>query len=147
MEVRFILFIVARCCPLLSGNCTYKPILPENTKNGSPPERLDKGSKRCLEVAEGAGLISASSLHPLRGSLCVVCAAPRRSNCGHHPAVLLFESAPRIYGGRGGIRTRGRLPYVRFRVECLKPDSATLPCRRSNSLRNKLLCSFFIRRF
>ena len=31
-------------------------------------------------------------------------------------------------GGRGGIRTRGRFPYVRFRVECLKPDSATLPC-------------------
>ena len=30
-------------------------------------------------------------------------------------------------GGRGGIRTRGSLRYVRFRVECLKPDSATLP--------------------
>ena len=31
-------------------------------------------------------------------------------------------------GGMGGIRTRGRFPYVRFRAECLKPDSATLPC-------------------
>jgi hypothetical protein len=29
--------------------------------------------------------------------------APRRSNCGHHPATFLFESALRIYGGRGGI--------------------------------------------
>ena len=31
--------------------------------------------------------------------------------------------------GRGGIRTHGGLPHARFRVECLKPDSATLPCR------------------
>src|SRR5438132_10463295 len=30
-------------------------------------------------------------------------------------------------GGRGGIRTHGGLPQARFRVECLKPDSATLP--------------------
>src|SRR5215467_15303000 len=30
--------------------------------------------------------------------------------------------------GRGGIRTHGGLPHARFRVECLKPDSATLPC-------------------
>ena len=30
-------------------------------------------------------------------------------------------------GGRGGIRTHGELPHVRFRVECLKPGSATLP--------------------
>jgi hypothetical protein len=30
-------------------------------------------------------------------------------------------------GGRGGIRTHGGLPHARFRVECLKPDSATLP--------------------
>src|SRR5438552_10324389 len=30
-------------------------------------------------------------------------------------------------GGRGGIRTHGELPHTRFRVECLKPDSATLP--------------------
>src|SRR5215468_5196652 len=29
--------------------------------------------------------------------------------------------------GRGGIRTHGGLPHARFRVECLKPDSATLP--------------------
>ena len=94
-------------------------------------------------MAEGAGLISAFSLHPSGASLCFVCAAPRRSNCVHHPAVLLYESALRIYGGRGGIRTRGRLPYVRFRVECLKPDSATLPCRRSKSLRNMLLYSQF----
>src|SRR5215472_3164667 len=31
--------------------------------------------------------------------------------------------------GRGGIRTHGGLPHARFRVECLKPDSATLPDR------------------
>src|SRR6266853_859404 len=38
---------------------------------------------------------------------------------------LLF---PHYYGnGRGGIRTHGGLPHARFRVECLKPDSATLP--------------------
>src|SRR6266496_5153873 len=30
-------------------------------------------------------------------------------------------------GGRGGIRTHGGFPHARFRVECLKPDSATLP--------------------
>ena len=29
--------------------------------------------------------------------------------------------------GRGGIRTHGGFPHARFRVECLKPDSATLP--------------------
>src|ERR1043166_5944669 len=32
-------------------------------------------------------------------------------------------------GGRGGIRTHGGLPHARFRVECLKPDSATLPSK------------------
>src|SRR6266498_1875659 len=31
------------------------------------------------------------------------------------------------YGGRGGIRIHGGFPLARFRVECLKPDSATLP--------------------
>ena len=35
---------------------------------------------------------------------------------------------PRYEGsGRGGIRTHGGFPHARFRVECLKPDSATLP--------------------
>ena len=34
-------------------------------------------------------------------------------------------------GGRGGIRTHGGFPHARFRVECLKPDSATLPGRES----------------
>src|SRR5438046_4912348 len=29
--------------------------------------------------------------------------------------------------GRGGIRTHGGFPHARFRVECLKPDSGTLP--------------------
>ena len=42
---------------------------------------------------------------------------------GEVPGILNWKN-----GGRGGIRTRGRFPYVRFRVECLKPDSATLPC-------------------
>ncbi len=32
-----------------------------------------------------------------------------------------------MIGGRGGIRTHGGFPHARFRVECLKPDSATLP--------------------
>ena len=32
--------------------------------------------------------------------------------------------------GRGGIRTHGGFPHARFRVECLKPDSATLPKRQ-----------------
>ena len=36
-------------------------------------------------------------------------------------------------GGRGGIRTHGGLPHARFRVECLKPDSATLPLRRKKT--------------
>jgi hypothetical protein len=35
--------------------------------------------------------------------------------------------------GRGGIRTHGGLPHARFRVECLKPDSATLPCRNKKT--------------
>jgi hypothetical protein len=38
-------------------------------------------------------------------------------------AGCLFERA----NGRGGIRTHGGFPHARFRVECLKPDSATLP--------------------
>src|SRR5438093_10136687 len=33
-------------------------------------------------------------------------------------------------GGRGGIRTHGGFPHARFRVECLKPDSATLPSKQ-----------------
>src|SRR6266403_5311620 len=55
--------------------------------------------------------------------------------------VSLFEATARVLprddddlsvrknqdGGRGGIRTHGGLPHARFRVECLKPDSATLP--------------------
>src|SRR4029077_13150271 len=36
-------------------------------------------------------------------------------------------------GGRGGIRTHGGFPHARFRVECLKPDSATLPLRKRTS--------------
>ena len=37
--------------------------------------------------------------------------------------------------GRGGIRTHGGFPHARFRVECLKPDSATLPLGRKNAER------------
>ena len=37
-----------------------------------------------------------------------------------------------MIGGRGGIRTHGGFPHARFRVECLKPDSATLPLRKKN---------------
>jgi hypothetical protein len=38
-------------------------------------------------------------------------------------------------GGRGGIRTHGGFPHARFRVECLKPDSATLPEKQRNAER------------
>jgi hypothetical protein len=37
--------------------------------------------------------------------------------------------------GRGGIRTHGGFPHARFRVECLKPDSATLPKGQKNAER------------
>ena len=46
--------------------------------------------------------------------------------------------------GRGGIRTHGGLPHARFRVECLKPDSATLPCR--NKKTSKPACAKKLRR-
>jgi hypothetical protein len=39
----------------------------------------------------------------------------------------ISDSEGKKIGGRGGIRTHGGLPHARFRVECLKPDSATLP--------------------
>ena len=42
-------------------------------------------------------------------------------------ANLAVQAVDRGTGGRGGIRTHGGLPHARFRVECLKPDSATLP--------------------
>ena len=43
----------------------------------------------------------------------------------------IFLSPPVYEGnGRGGIRTHGGFPHARFRVECLKPDSATLPIAR-----------------
>ncbi len=43
--------------------------------------------------------------------------------------VLCFSILVAFYSGngRGGIRTHGGFPHARFRVECLKPDSATLP--------------------
>src|SRR6266550_3822162 len=43
-------------------------------------------------------------------------------------------------GGRGGIRTHGGLPHARFRVECLKPDSATLPTINRHYLARWALC-------
>jgi hypothetical protein len=53
------------------------------------------------------------------------------SNCRVHSAfgwfLFAFGIVGQIGGGRGGIRTHGGLPHARFRVECLKPDSATLP--------------------
>ena len=42
---------------------------------------------------------------------------------------ILRSACAKQDGGRGGIRTHGGLPHARFRVECLKPDSATLPNR------------------
>src|SRR5437016_3900624 len=46
-----------------------------------------------------------------------------------HALNALFSAvnAEEDLGGRGGIRTHGGFPHARFRVECLKPDSATLP--------------------
>jgi hypothetical protein len=45
----------------------------------------------------------------------------------HGVVCAAFEA--KKHGGRGGIRTHGGfLAHARFRVECLKPDSATLPC-------------------
>src|ERR1700720_3070410 len=45
------------------------------------------------------------------------------------PIICDFRAFRAVYqgNGRGGIRTHGGLPHARFRVECLKPDSATLP--------------------
>src|SRR5467141_253453 len=55
--------------------------------------------------------------------------------------IVSRNSAIRDYGGRGGIRTHGGFPHARFRVECLKPDSATLPiaryCPRYFATRNR----------
>src|SRR5438477_2438117 len=53
-------------------------------------------------------------------------------------------ATPKNNGGRGGIRTHGGFPHARFRVECLKPDSATLPrCRivDGNSRRAIIWCN------
>src|SRR5256885_16261770 len=50
--------------------------------------------------------------------LCSYCYA-----IGH--SLLIYKG-----NGRGGIRTHGGFPHARFRVECLKPDSATLPQER-----------------
>src|SRR5215831_3618011 len=41
----------------------------------------------------------------------------------------LISNRLQFTSGRGGIRTHGGFPHARFRVECLKPDSATLPLR------------------
>src|SRR5690242_17664195 len=60
--------------------------------------------------------------------------------------VMLFRYANRspisfIEGnGRGGIRTHGGLPHARFRVECLKPDSATLPAVELSMIKGAVLC-------
>ena len=64
--------------------------------------------------------------------------APHQSNCvrisrsgGHKLRVQSNVEVSVGTGGRGGIRTHGGLPHARFRVECLKPDSATLPSPRN----------------
>src|SRR6476646_11223605 len=58
----------------------------------------------------------------------------------------LFPQAINEIGGRGGIRTHGGLPHARFRVECLKPDSATLPqasgTSNIQSSNAKFICPF-----
>src|SRR6266516_7936281 len=65
-----------------------------------------------------------SPLDPtMRSATIFVCTASR--NCSRD---ILIQTEN--LGGRGGIRTHGGFPHARFRVECLKPDSATLPrCR------------------
>jgi hypothetical protein len=71
-----------------------------------------------------------------RGTLQLSCPAGRtafESPELPHPGAQTHagRSLPDQRGGRGGIRTHGRfLADARFRVECLKPDSATLPKKR-----------------
>jgi hypothetical protein len=48
------------------------------------------------------------------------------------PKPYLISSPLQCISGRGGIRTHGEFPHARFRVECLKPDSATLPWFEKN---------------
>jgi hypothetical protein len=50
-----------------------------------------------------------------------------------HSELAPFAKSVQETRGRGGIRTHGGLPHARFRVECLKPDSATLPLHRKKT--------------
>src|SRR5215470_15187717 len=67
--------------------------------------------------------------YPLKGD------SPERASREYYKRQLPSQTAakraratPQVQnGGRGGIRTHGGFPHARFRVECLKPDSATLP--------------------
>ena len=73
----------------------------------------------------------------VRSDECRFCTCGRSANKSecrrmYYSKVLCFLLRRHVYeaNGRGGIRTHGGLPHARFRVECLKPDSATLPCGR-----------------
>src|SRR6267143_2225557 len=67
-----------------------------------------------------------SALDPLSVLKPSTTAAPQRKD-RRWDAFMPSRISRRFSGGRGGIRTHGGLPHARFRVECLKPDSATLP--------------------
>src|SRR5215471_13823397 len=64
-----------------------------------------------------------------------------RSQRCSRPDVFTRDGVVKNYGGRGGIRTHGGLPHARFRVECLKPDSATLPAANLSMAKGPALCN------
>ena len=92
-----------------------------------------------VSLAEGVGLSKAALwLQLLSFAPDPAAELPHRSNGVRISAAPNYEplhitchsSRFTLPGGRGGIRTHGRfLADARFRVECLKPDSATLPKR------------------
>ena len=90
-------------------------------------------------MAEGVGLPARRAGSGFRASLLTLAAErPLQSNLvrisgGCRLPARIFRTVLPLLGdgGRGGIRTHGRfLADARFRVECLKPDSATLPGQR-----------------
>ncbi len=96
---------------LLSGSLRFAP-----SRTAFPSFRRYITALRS-EMAEGVGLsFAALRLSPLCSESNGVLILPSLHHC---PAVR--------NGGGSGIRTHGRLPYTRFRIERLKPDSAIPP--------------------
>ncbi len=96
------------------------------TVNQNTPDPLRR--VRGVLMAEGVGLshsLRSRDLFARGGSLRVdsVRTLHRKSK---HPGPA--SPGPGCFdGGGSGIRTHGRLPYTRFRIERLKPDSAIPP--------------------